>query len=132
MLLREMQVTFGCKRRAAQDALHILIEGGWLERRNDETDRRRKRYFVTEQGERDLLIDAGWRAMRLARWKYSSTSTRARKMRRRVPTHHLLRPSRPSVARNVQPISRRSRFAERQMNRQFALGLLPTGYGLGN
>jgi hypothetical protein len=84
-LLTEMQRAFGCKRRAAQDALSILVAGGWLERRNDETDARRKTYFVTNKGTRDLGEWSGWRKMRLSRWSLSTTSTRAR--RRRQSAH---------------------------------------------
>jgi DNA-binding MarR family transcriptional regulator len=78
ILLPEMQRRFGCKRRAAQDALAILIRGGWLERHDDDTDARRKRYYVTAKGEDDLQTWDGERAIRLARWRYSTISTRAR------------------------------------------------------
>jgi DNA-binding MarR family transcriptional regulator len=47
-----MRQRFECKTRAAQDALAILISVGWLERADDETDRRRKIYVVTEKGGR--------------------------------------------------------------------------------
>lgn len=79
VLLEEMQQVFGCKRRSAQDAVHILIAGGWLERRDDKDDARRKNYFVTTKGAHDLEEWRGWREMRLARWQYSSTSTRTRR-----------------------------------------------------
>lgn len=82
-LLPAMMESFQCSRRAAQDALRILVVGGWLERRDDENDRRRKLYYVTEKGERDVQTWDGWREMRLSRWRYSSTSTRARQRRER-------------------------------------------------
>jgi hypothetical protein len=83
VLLREMEQSFGCQRRAAQDALHILIEGGWLERLDDPDDARRKLYCVTEVGALALGRWSGWRQMRAARWRYSSTSTKARARRSR-------------------------------------------------
>jgi hypothetical protein len=83
VLLEEMQRTFRCKRRAAQDALHVLIEGGWLERLDYPQDARRKLYRVTEHGAKGLSRWSGWREMRVARWRYSSTSTRARTRRSR-------------------------------------------------
>jgi DNA-binding MarR family transcriptional regulator len=79
-LLEELQQVFGCKRRAAQDALGILVSGGWLERRDDSRDARRKRYFLTSLGKRDLTTISGEREMRYARWRYSTTSTRARRL----------------------------------------------------
>jgi len=41
-LLEELQESFGCRRRAAQDALAILVSGGWLTRSaaRDTTGRR--------------------------------------------------------------------------------------------
>jgi hypothetical protein len=76
-LLRELQDRFACGHRAAQDALGVLVGGGWLERRNDLNDRRRKRYFVTELGRDDLVTIPGHRAMRYARRSYSTCSTKA-------------------------------------------------------
>jgi DNA-binding MarR family transcriptional regulator len=83
ILLPEIERRFSCKRRAAQDALAILIRGGWLERDNDPDDERRKTYHVTPTGEQALQTFDGWRELRLARWRYSTVSTRAR--RRRTP-----------------------------------------------
>jgi DNA-binding MarR family transcriptional regulator len=84
-LLEDLQARFGCGRRAAQDALSILVRGGWLERRDDQDDARRKEYFVTQRGREALRTLRGEREMRFARWSYSTTSTRARKRRRREP-----------------------------------------------
>jgi DNA-binding MarR family transcriptional regulator len=81
VLIPAMRRRFGCKTRAAQDALRILIEGGWLERKDDDTDRRRKLYVVTDLGRTDLQVIDGWRHMRWARWLHSRTSTRARQRR---------------------------------------------------
>jgi DNA-binding MarR family transcriptional regulator len=81
ILIPEMQRSFRCKKRAAQDALSILIAGGWLKRCNDERDARRKRYFLTVKGEEGLQTADGWREMRLSRWRHSTTSTRARRRR---------------------------------------------------
>ena len=64
---------------AAQDALTILVRGGWLERRDDERDTRRKRYFVTETGRHDLQTTTGHAAMRYARRRYSTTSSTRRR-----------------------------------------------------
>jgi DNA-binding MarR family transcriptional regulator len=86
-LLDQLQRTFGCKRRAAQDALTILVRGGWLERRDDEQDARRKRYFLTPRGHDELGTLHGQREMRLARWQHSTTSTRAPKRRGSQPDH---------------------------------------------
>jgi hypothetical protein len=79
ILIPAMRRRFGCKTRAAQDALRILIDGGWLLRADDESDRRRKIYVVTDKGRRDLGVIDGWRSMRWARWLYSRTSTRTRR-----------------------------------------------------
>ena len=85
ILLPEMERRFEVKRRAAQDALTILVRGGWLERRNEPDDARRKNYCVTEKGWQALQTFDGWYELRLARWRYSSTSTRARNRRARGP-----------------------------------------------
>jgi DNA-binding MarR family transcriptional regulator len=81
VLIPAMRRRFGCKTRAAQDALRILIEGGWVIRVDDQADRRRKIYVVTDKGRRDLSSIDGWRHLRFARWLHSRTSTRARKRR---------------------------------------------------
>jgi DNA-binding MarR family transcriptional regulator len=86
LLLPELQREFRCERRAAQDALAVLIAGGWLERRDAAGDARRKQYVVTPQGEEAWRTDEGWRETRLARWHYSTTSTRARRMSRSDPS----------------------------------------------
>ena len=78
-LLQKLQETFGCKRRAAQDAPTILVRGGWLERRDDKHDARRKRYFVTETARHDLQTTTGHAAMRYARRRYSTTSSTRRR-----------------------------------------------------
>jgi len=80
-LLEELQESFGCRRRAAQDALAILVSGGWLTRSAAKNDRRQKHYFLTQQGGDDLCSARGRREMRCARWRYSTTSTKARKRR---------------------------------------------------
>jgi DNA-binding MarR family transcriptional regulator len=85
VLLDALQKAFGCKKRAAQDALSILIRGRWLERRDDEQDARRKYYYLTSLGKRDLATLSGEIGMRYARWRYSTTSTRARRLRGREP-----------------------------------------------
>jgi DNA-binding MarR family transcriptional regulator len=90
-LLNQLQRTFGCQRRAAQDALTILVRGGWLERRDDEHDARRKRYLLTQHGHDDLRTAHGQREMRLARWQHSTTSTRARKQRARQPDNLIIK-----------------------------------------
>lgn len=102
ILLPEIQRHFGCKRRAAQDALSILVKGGWVERRSDPDDSRRKNYYVTEKGEHALESFDGWYDLRLARWRYSTTSTRART--RRLKPRSTLAPVRwiSVYARNVQ------------------------------
>jgi DNA-binding MarR family transcriptional regulator len=79
-LLEGLQQTFGCKRRAAQDALTILVRGGWLERQEDEHDARRKHYVLTQQGRDDLSTVSGHREMRYARRRFSTTSKRARRL----------------------------------------------------
>ena len=86
LLLPELQREFQCERRAAQDALAVLISGGWLERRDAVSDARRKEYYVTAQGEDAWRTDHGWRETRFARWRYSTTSTRARRSRRSDPS----------------------------------------------
>lgn len=77
-LLEEIQSAFGCGRRAAQDALTILVSGGWLDRKSSRLDQRRKHYFITDKGWEELPTWSGEREMRLARWEHSTTSTRAR------------------------------------------------------
>jgi hypothetical protein len=81
ILIPEVERVFGCNKRAAQDALAILIAGGWLERRDDPNDTRRKTYWITDKGAEDLYKESGWRHMRWARWQHSRTSTRARNRR---------------------------------------------------
>jgi DNA-binding MarR family transcriptional regulator len=88
-LLVEIQAAFRCGRRAAQDALTILVRGGWLDRRSSPHDQRRKHYFVTDKGWEDLPTWSGERDMRLARWEHSTTSTRAR-YRPSCPTNPMI------------------------------------------
>src|SRR5207245_8876524 len=78
-LLQKLQETIGCKRRAAQDALTILVRGGWLERRDDKHDARRKRYFLTETARHDLQTTTGHAAMRYARRRHSTTPNARRR-----------------------------------------------------
>lgn len=84
-LLEEIQIAFDCSRRAAQDALTILVRGGWLDRKSSRRDRRRKHYYVTDKGWADLATWSGEREMRLARWTHSTTSSRPRSRPSRRP-----------------------------------------------
>jgi DNA-binding MarR family transcriptional regulator len=114
ILIPALERRFGCKRRAAQDALAILIAGGWVQRLDDATDRRRKVYRVTPQGRRDLEVAEGLRRLRRARWFYSRTSTRARNRRKAHGEYvspvlgnvSFRRPSRPAYASMLAQILR--------------------------
>lgn len=81
LLLDEIQRRFDCKLRAAQDAISILRAGGWIKHGRAKGDHRKSGYRITAKGKQALALDEGWRELRLSRWQYSTTSTRARKRR---------------------------------------------------
>jgi DNA-binding MarR family transcriptional regulator len=74
--------TFTCRERTAKDLVSVLIRGGWAESVADQADRRLRTYRLTAGGREDLSTDIGRRAIRAGRRKFSTCSTRARRVRR--------------------------------------------------
>lgn len=77
----DLQATFLCGERAAKDALAVLVRGGWAEARPHEADGRKRRYYVTAEGEEDLSSRVGAMAVRASRRLFSACSKAARRMR---------------------------------------------------
>ena len=84
-LVGEIAAFFGCSRRSASDALHILRSAGWIEARRDETDKRKTRYSITPLG-REMLETGVAVVRRAGRW-HSSCSPSARRRQRNGATH---------------------------------------------
>jgi DNA-binding MarR family transcriptional regulator len=71
-LLAWIQETFHCKERAAKDAVSILVKGGWVDALRLPSDRRRKRYLLTEKGRADMQGSFSKAALQGGRRRHST------------------------------------------------------------
>jgi DNA-binding PadR family transcriptional regulator len=103
-LRRWMMETFDCKKRAAKDALSVLVRGGWLTKSRAERDRRRSRYSLTEKGREDTVGIFGQGALMRGRRYYStclSGAGRRRQAARRQAAENPLAETLEAEARSL-------------------------------
>jgi hypothetical protein len=71
-LVAWIEQTFGCRERAAKDNVAILVKGNWVEALPLPSDRRRKRYVLTEKGRADMRGSFGQGALARGRRRHST------------------------------------------------------------
>ncbi len=71
-----IQERFGCRERAAKDALAILVKAGYVVARPDERDRRVRRYWISDRGSRLLAHPRGPVVLAYARTLFTGCGRR--------------------------------------------------------
>jgi DNA-binding MarR family transcriptional regulator len=129
LLVGELAHRFGCSRRAAEDALTVLLRGGYVERTNSLADGRGRDYRVSERGHALVAHPGHPGLLRLARRLLTACpSEKERRAQRRQG----------SLAERQRELARRERLLLQKPIREetlaeraatFAVNLTHLGYG---